>query len=79
MLNVTGKNFAGMDRQGRKEKKNKTVGTERSENIDSLYINKIIIFVAINNLILHFSWSKFECSSLDWFSLKHISSSSSLL
>ena len=30
----------GMDRQGRKEKENKTFDTERCENIDTLYINK---------------------------------------
>ena len=30
----------GMDRQGRMEKENKNLGTERFENIDILYINK---------------------------------------
>ena len=30
-----------MDRQGIMEKKNKTLGTERCEKIDTLYINKI--------------------------------------
>ena len=30
----------GMDRQGIMEKENKTLGTERCENIDTLYINK---------------------------------------
>ena len=34
-----------MDREGRMEKKNKTLGTERCENIDTLYINKIIIII----------------------------------
>ena len=29
----------GMDRQGRLEKRNKTFGTERCENIGTLYIN----------------------------------------
>ena len=31
-----------MDRQGRMEKENKTLRTERCENIDTLYINKQI-------------------------------------
>ena len=34
-----------MDRQGRMEKENKTLGTERYENIDCLYINKYIFIV----------------------------------
>ena len=29
-----------MDRQGRMKKENKTLGTERCENIDTLHINK---------------------------------------
>ena len=29
-----------MDRKGRMEKENKTLGIERCENIDTLYINK---------------------------------------
>ena len=36
-----------MDRQGRMEKKNKTLGTERWEIIDTLYINKIIEMCAL--------------------------------
>jgi hypothetical protein len=36
-----------MNCQGRVEKKNKikTLGTERCENIDTLYINKIVIII----------------------------------
>ena len=34
-----------MDRQGRMEMKNKTLGTESWENIDTLHINKIVIKV----------------------------------
>ena len=31
------------------EKENKTLGTERCQNIDTLYVNKIIIIVIIIN------------------------------
>ena len=34
---------AGTDQQGRTKNKNKTLGTERCENVETLYINKIII------------------------------------
>ena len=35
------------DPQGRMEKENKTLATERCKNIDTLYINKIIIIIII--------------------------------
>ena len=35
----------GMDQQGRMEKENKTLGTERSENINTLYINKKLAII----------------------------------
>ena len=34
-----------MDLQGKMENENKTLGTERSENINSLYVNKYKTFV----------------------------------
>ena len=36
-----------MDQKGRMEKENKTLGTGRCENIDTLYIHKIIIIIII--------------------------------
>ena len=36
-----------MDRQGRMEKKNKTSGTARYGNIDTLYINEKILFLLL--------------------------------
>ena len=41
---TTGMRENGMDRQARMEKKNKTLGTERCENIDSLSIFNMMIF-----------------------------------
>ena len=41
-----------MNRQGRMEKKNKTLGRERCENIDKLYINKIITTIIIIIIII---------------------------
>ena len=34
-----------MNRQGRMEKENKTLGTERRENIDTLYIEKLLLLL----------------------------------
>ena len=48
-----------MDRQGRMEKENKTLGTERCENIDTLHINKnIIIIIIIIIIVIFFSLSR---------------------
>ena len=41
-----------MDCQGRMKKENKTLGTERCENIDTLYINTIIIITIIIKIII---------------------------
>ena len=41
-----------MDQQGRMEKENKTVGTERCKNIDTPYRNKIIIIIIIIIIIM---------------------------
>ena len=49
-----------MGRQGRMEKKNKTLGTGSCENIDIRYINKIIviIFIAITRHFIDIAQEK---------------------
>ena len=48
-----------MGRQRRMEKKNKTLGAEKSENIDTQYINKIVITIIIINDTSRVMWGEY--------------------
>ena len=41
-----------LEGEGRVEKKNKTLGTERCENIVTLHINKIVVIIIIIIIII---------------------------
>ena len=49
------KGINSINRQGRMKKKNKTLGTERSENIDTLYIDKIIFNHSLLTVMIKFN------------------------
>ena len=52
-----GNELHGMDRQGKMDKENKSLGTERCENIDTLYIKMMVMIMII--IVLMVSGDKY--------------------